>query len=84
MGLFDAATGGMTGGVGGLFGGGSSPSSAKAGDISGGMSSMFGDFVVGDNARTGSDSSAASWVTAIASVVGVGVTLYLAYRAYKK
>jgi hypothetical protein len=84
MGLLDAATGGMTGGVGALFGGGSSPSSAKAGDVRGDVSSMFGDFVVGDNARTGSDSSAASWITAAASVAGLALTVYLAYRATKK
>lgn len=84
MGLLDAATGGMTGGVGALFGGGPAPSSAKAGDVSGGVSSMFGDFVVGSGASKENSSGTASWITAAASVLGLGVTLYLAYKAYKK
>jgi hypothetical protein len=84
MGLLDAATGGMTGGVGALFGGGTAPSSAKSGDISGGQSSVFGSFVVGSGATKDPGSSTASWITAAASVVGLGVTLYLAYKAYKK
>jgi hypothetical protein len=84
MGLLDAATGGATGGVGALFGGGASPSSAKAGDVSGGQSSFFGDFVVGDGASKDSPTSSASWITAAASVAGLAVTLYLAYKAYKK
>ena len=53
MSFLDAATGGMTGGVGALFGGGTSPSSAKSGDISGGQSSFFGDFLVGTNGVAG-------------------------------
>jgi hypothetical protein len=84
MSFLDAATGGMTGGVGALFGGGTSPSSAKSGDISGGQSSFFGDFLVGTNAKKDSPTSTASWITAAASVLGLGVTLYLAYKAYKK
>lgn len=84
MGLFDAATGGMTGGVGGLFGGGSSPSSAKSGDVRGDISSSFGDFVVGSGASKDGASSSASWITAAASVAGLAVTLYLAYKASKK
>lgn len=84
MGFLDAATGGMTGGVGGLFGGGPSPSSAKAGDVRGDVSSFFGDFLVGSGASKNAPTSSASWITAAAAVAGLGVTIYLAYKASKK
>jgi hypothetical protein len=74
----------IAGGLGGMTGGMGGPSSAKAGDIRGGQSGMFGDFVVGSGASKDSPTSTASWLTAAASVVGLGVTLYLAYKAYKK
>jgi hypothetical protein len=48
------------------------------------VSSFFGDFVVGSGASKDTPASTASWLTAAASVVGLGVTIYLAYKAYKK
>lgn len=74
----------MMGGLGGMTGGMGGPSSAKSGDIHGGGSGMFGDFIVGSGASKEAPTSSASWLTAAASVVGLGVTLYLAYKAYKK
>jgi hypothetical protein len=84
MGLFDAATGGLTGGAGGLFGGGPSQATSTAGDVRGDVSSGFGDFIVGSGASKDGASSSASWITAAASVAGLAVTLYLAYKAGKK
>lgn len=74
----------MMGGLSGMTGGMGGPSSAKSGDVRGDPNTFFGDFVVGSGASKDSPTSTASWITAAASVVGLGVTLYLAYKAYKK
>lgn len=67
----------MAGGLGG-------PSSAQSGNVSGNQTSTFGDFVVGSGANKESPTSSASWITAAASVAGLAVTIYIAYKAYKK
>lgn len=74
----------IAGGLGGMAGGMGGPSSAKAGDVRGDVSSFFGDFIVGSGASKDTPTSTATWLTAAASVVGLGITVYLAYKAYKK
>lgn len=80
MGLFDAATGGMTGGVGALFGGGASPSSAMSGALDGKSSTTFGDFFVGGSATSAAGGISPQWLAAAASLAGLAITIYYARR----